>query len=260
MGGCVSSPSQDASALDLALAQRLKTYISTHPEVHAAKSLHRVALNFGSMLKSFEALRVGFTRIDTDHNGRITWEEFISACGELKFKQNENNELLKEVYSTADVNDDGHVDFREFVTALTLAYLIHEASAKVRGGGTGDTTGDTDENKERLTGKEGSKGLDKTVSQLRRETEAERLTHTALDKVLEAWLIFDPKGSGFIQKKNVHAALASFSSETEKGKVGASSKLINSRFGEMNFGSNNAISFQEFLYAIEGWCGMGDEE
>ena len=32
------------------------------------------------------------------------------------------------------------------------------------------------------------------------------------------------------------------------------------RFGEMHFGETETISFQEFLYAVEGWCGLDDED
>ena len=82
MGGCLSSGSsaraRDMSALDLALASRLQTYIATHPEVHASKSLTKVALSFNAMLKSFEAIRVVFTRVDADSNGTIEYEEFLA--------------------------------------------------------------------------------------------------------------------------------------------------------------------------------------
>ena len=80
MGGCVSSGSSarapGMSALDLALTSRLQTYIATHPEVHASKSLTKVALSFTAMLRSFEAIRVVFTRVDADGNGQINYNEF----------------------------------------------------------------------------------------------------------------------------------------------------------------------------------------
>jgi hypothetical protein len=28
----------------------------------------------------------------------------------------------------------------------------------------------------------------------------------------------------------------------------------------MHFGETETISFQEFLYAVEGWCGLDDED
>ena len=251
MGACASSPPEDptVSAIDLALAARLKTYIATHPDVHAAKSLHKVALNFGGMLKSFEALRVVFARADADSNGTIEYHEFLSACLELQMTKGQNQELLKEVYATADVNGDGLVDFREFAMALTLAFLI----VAVKGDCVTADDSTTD-----VRAPDDGFGLGNGTT----ETETRRLTHAALDKVLEAWLVFDTDGSGFIQKANVHHALATFADQKMGGshELGASSKLISCRFGEMNFGQHDRISFQEFLYAVEEWCGLADEE
>jgi Ca2+-binding EF-hand superfamily protein len=194
MGACASSPPEDptVSALDLALAARLKTYIATHPDVHAAKSLHKVALNFGGMLKSFEALRVVFARADADSNGTIEYHEFLSACLELQMTKGQNQELLKEVYATADVNGDGLVDFREFAMALTLAFLI----VAVKGDCVTADDSTTD-----VRAPDDGFGLGNGTT----ETETRRLTHAALDKVLEAWLVFDTDGSGFIQKANVQS-------------------------------------------------------
>ena len=241
MGGCHSGSSsaraRDMSALDLALVSRLRTYIATHPEVTASKSLTKVALSFDAMLKSFEAIRVVFTRVDADSNGTIEYEEFLAACRELRVEGEKSADLLREVYETADVNHDGHVDFREFIMALTLAFLI-AATARVERG---------DEVIERPNANE--------------ETEAEFLTHRCLDKVLEAWLLFDDTGEGFIRKTDVTRALASFEDGARGDHTaGASSKLISARFGEMNWDETDTISFHEFLYAVEGWCGLEDEE
>lgn len=241
MGGCLSSGSsaraRDMSALDLALASRLQTYIATHPEVHASKSLTKVALSFNAMLKSFEAIRVVFTRVDADSNGTIEYEEFLAACAELRVEGEKSAGLLRDVYETADVNRDGHVDFREFVMALTLAFLI-AAAERV-------------ENGEEVVSRPNEK----------KETEAEFLTHRCLDEVLEAWLLFDDAGEGFIHKKNVTSALASFADGARGDhNAGASSKLISARFSEMNWDETDTISFQEFLYAVEGWCGLEDDQ
>ena len=36
--------------------------------------------------------------------------------------------------------------------------------------------------------------------------------------------------------------------------------MVAARFGEMNWDETDTISFHEFLYAVEGWCGLEDEE
>ena len=121
--------------------------------------------------------------------------------------------------------------------ALTLAFLVAAAQRAERG----------EEVIERPNAK--------------KETEAEFLTHRCLDQVLEAWLLFDDTGEGFITKKNVTSALATFEDGARGDHAaGASARLIRARFGEMHFGKTETISFQEFLYAVEGWCGLDEKD
>ena len=46
-------------------------------------------------------------------------------------------------------------------------------------------------------------------------SEARRLVHVALDKVLEAWLFFDRKNAGFLRKSEVTEALVSFEADSK---------------------------------------------
>ena len=38
------------------------------------------------------------------------------------------------------------------------------------------------------------------------------------------------------------------------------SNLLAARFEEINWGRHDVVTFQEFLYAVEGWVGLEEEE
>ena len=224
MGACMSSGSgpKPPSPLDLTLARKLREYCDRNPGVHAVKSLQTFAMKFPAMLRAFEDIRVVFERVDADKNGTIEYPEFLAACAELEVKD-VDDDILRDIYAEADVDGRGSVDFRSFLVSLACIYLM--------------TDPPSDEE----------------------SSEARRLVHVALDKVLEAWLFFDRKNAGVLRKSEVTEALVSFEADS-KGHEGVSATLIRARFEEMDWDRSQQVSFQEFLHAVEGWVGLGEDE
>lgn len=59
------------------------------------------------------------TSTDTDQNGKINYNEFITACLEGSYYNDEN--YLKRVFDYFDVNKDGAIDYDEFKQILFSA-------------------------------------------------------------------------------------------------------------------------------------------
>jgi len=59
------------------------------------------------------------TSTDTDQNGKINYNEFITACLEGSYYNDEN--YLKRVFDYFDVNKDGSIDYDEFKQILFSA-------------------------------------------------------------------------------------------------------------------------------------------
>jgi len=237
MGGCLSSSpaTVPTSALDATLALRLKSYVASHPDVHASKSLHTFALSFPKMLRAFEDIRVVFDRVDADKNGAIDESELKLLLAELD-TADLDDATIADIFAQADANGDGSIDYREFVALAAVLYLMSDRDP-----------GAPPES----------------------ETEARRLVHVALDRVLEAWLYFDRDRRGFISRAEVKDGLRVYRGEArdqatggkkKKAHVGVDSNLLAARFEEINWGRHDVVTFQEFLYAVEGWVGLEEEE
>jgi len=73
-----------------------------------------------------------------------------------------------------------------------------------------------------------------------------------INQIIEAYLIFDTNGRGFIRK----AELASIMQE--QGASNSNSLLSSDRWNEMDWDRNGAVSFEEFVASFYSW--VADEE
>jgi len=76
-----------------------------------------------------------------------------------------------------------------------------------------------------------------------------------LDLVVSAYLIFDPEGKGYIEKKSVEQMM-----EEHGHKAGSNAMLSQQRWSEMDWDSNGSIDFAEFVYSFTSWLDIEDED
>mmetsp|Transcript_32384 Transcript_32384/g.79927 ORF Transcript_32384/g.79927 Transcript_32384/m.79927 type:complete len:253 (-) Transcript_32384:329-1087(-) len=222
-GAASEVPLKPVSALDSLLAAKVKAYIALH-HVQASKSLNQIVLKFPSILKAFEEIRGIFKQLDTNGNGTIERDEFTAACG--KMAAGVSADVIEKIYTEADMDQNGHVNYKEFIIMMAVLFLMTDEAA----------------------------GEAVQLGQLPGEAEdgqSATLVHTAIQKVLEAFLFFDNDADGYILKDEVHKVI----SEGDGGKKMLSAE----RFEEMDWDNSGRVTFKEFLFAVEGWVGLEEE-
>lgn len=81
--------------------------------------------------------------------------------------------------------------------------------------------------------------------------------------VIEAYLLFDNEGKGYMTRSNVTKTLQEFQKTTTRKTTNSetgSGILTEQRFRELDWDGNGTIDFMEFLRAFSGWVGMDDDE
>ena len=170
--------------LDRRIREQLRSYVANEPELKRTRSFHAVVSTFDSMLRSFRGVRAVFDRMDADSSDTIDFDEFLIACEQLRVRKRwrilgsddgVTADTLRALYLHADSNGDGTIDFK-FVCLLALLYLMSDPAAPA-------------------------------MDDLHYDTQ--RVAHSAMTKALGAWLVFDPKGDGFIRRSQVTNVLDS---------------------------------------------------
>ena len=79
------------------------------------------------------------------------------------------------------------------------------------------------------------------------------------DLVIDAFLYFDKNNSGFLDRDEVREGFSEGATPAVKNK-GQAAGGFSARFEEMDWDKNGKVSFREFLFALEKWIGMEDED
>ena len=81
---------------------------------------------------------------------------------------------------------------------------------------------------------------------------------TAIDLSVNTFLFLDDSGNGTLERNEVLQSLDE-SRGQGKGQAG-NAALMKRRFEEMDWDNNGNISYLEFLFALESWVGIEDQE
>ena len=237
MGICMSSPPpRPMGYLDRRIREQLRSYVANEPELKRTRSFHAVVSTFDSMLRSFRGVRAVFDRMDADSSDTIDFDEFLIACEQLRVRKRwrilgsddgVTADTLRALYLHADSNGDGTIDFREFVCLLALLYLMSDPAAPA-------------------------------MDDLHYDTQ--RVAHSAMTKALGAWLVFDPKGDGFIRRSQVTNVLDSLRLRTVHPQDRDMFRSLRKRLRGLPWDIYDTVTLQAFLMAVQEWTDLIPEE
>ena len=195
------------------------------------KHFNTLLMKFGKIGKGFESLRAVFKSLDADSSGSISKEDLgkgYSAAGLPPWRSQEEQEEILEV---ADFDGNNTIEFREFVVIVALNHVLGMGAGGAGWGG------------------EEAGGAGAGISP--------ELT-TAIDLSVNTFLFLDDSGNGTLERNEVLQSLDE-SRGQGKGQAG-NAAIMKKRFEEMDWDKNGNISYLEFLFALESWVGIEDQE
>jgi calcium-binding protein CML len=175
----------------------------------ATLTMNKIIMKFVSIEETLSGLRSSFKQFDTDCSGFIDYEELKNAMNGIGCTCDDT--LLKQIFAESDFNENQKLDFKEFIVALALACLL--------------------------------KVIPEEVANSKLEL------MNAFTVILDAWLLFDAKATGLIDKLEMVNAL------NEKGEGGG--VFSKERWEEADANADGSITFKEFLFMFVSWVGIG---
>lgn len=135
------------------------------------------------------------------------------------------------LFDFVDIDASQEIEYKEFLVALTTGHVLETISP---GDNFDDTAKITLEN-----------GMQTTNAEIK----------NVLNLIVSAYLLFDPKGNGVIERNAVGGLI------DEGGKhMSSNAMLSKERWDEMDWDSNGTIDFAEFVFAFSSWVDIDDEE
>lgn len=194
------------------------------------KHFNTLLMKFGKIGKGFESLRAVFNSLDTNSSGSISKEDLVKGYSSAGLPPWRSQEEQEEILEVADFDGNNTIEFREFVVIVALNHVL--------GMGAGGAGGE---------GEAGEVGT--SISP--------ELT-AAIDLSVNTFLFLDDSGNGTLERNEVLQSLDE-SRGQGKGQAG-NAAIMKRRFEEMDWDNNGNISYLEFLFALESWVGIEDQE
>jgi calcium-binding protein CML len=230
---------------------------------HKHSSFNRIILRFPVMNDAFSEIRSVFKEFDSDKNGSIDKIELASALKALGAPMTSVDDLFAYAHRNSKADTLG-LDFQEFLLCIAMCTVMHlfpDTSLQLGAGTDVSSPSSSAENPSNKNEDDGSKTpLDPDLVEKGQELVS------AMQLVLECYVMFDKDGSGTIDRNEV-MQMINEDAERESTKAGgkksessSNALLSKDRWTELDWDSDGTITFKEFLFALFQWVGVNDEE
>lgn len=199
-------------------------------------SFEKILLKFDKMREVVGYVKKVFEHFATDgkldHKGLETTMKRLGVDLPL-------DDLL-DMFDFIDVQEVNAVSLKEFLVALTIGQVLDIIPAL-------SVAADDGSSKKVPIIRRSFSGF------LGHNSEIKEMLHL----IVEAYLIFDPDGVGYIERSGIEKML-----EEHGANNGSSSNamLSQQRWDEMDWDANGTIDFAEFVYAFSSWVDIGEPE
>ena len=183
-------------------------------------SFDQIILKFPKINASFTKVKAMFETCDDDGNGTLDYDEIKPFLAKLG-TDSMTDEEISTVFQEADMYANKNLTHKEFLVCLAVGYVLGDIKV-----GSGSELG----------------------PELKQ----------AFDWVLGAYLVFDVKHTGILDKEEVLKQMQA--KEGAFKSAGAASVLSAERWKEMDWDDDGTITFKEFFWAFQGWISAEDED
>ncbi|KAI8976434.1 hypothetical protein BDB01DRAFT_837963 [Pilobolus umbonatus] len=161
--------------------------------------------------EELHSLKQAFTLYDVSHQGGIDLEAFIHILKSLHFKTDE--ETTRYIVNEVDRNQDGKIDFDEFVEAMTFLFSDENEDTRLR-----------------RCDSYPANTITNTVSYNR---------HYEVDELRDCFSRFDKNGDGFISKQELKDVMVSLGENLSQDE-------IDDMMNEADINRDGYIDYEEF--------------
>eukprot|EP01038_Epipyxis_sp_PR26KG_P006207 gene6207-8550_t len=198
-------------------------------------------ITFERILLKFDKMRLVLGYVKNVFN-QVATEGVLDHEGlEMTMKRldvNMNLEDILDLFDFIDVRQNHAISIKEFLVALTIGMVLDVIPAlavppkSLKDGEVPDRL-----IKRSFSGLLGHQGEIKEM----------------LNLIVSAYLIFDPQGKGYIERKSVTELLG------EHGQKGSNAMLSQQRWDELDWDANGAIDFAEFVFTFTSWVAIDED-
>lgn len=250
-----SGYSKDASALRDRIVEMLKLK-QMELKAESNVTFSKVLMKATTLNRTYRRIRTVYHSLDSNGDGHLDDAELQLMVDRLGIGEDVSATDLKGVVELCDIDGDDTISLKEFIVTLTILYLLKAVPSLVtkrspfagmirapRQSEPVNSDGESGTSSPRGQPSSPTDGDGKAVF-LGCSDDIRYLVHW----VVAAYLIFDVKCSGHIDKATVRQMQQNSQSEN-----GSDIFLNEDRWRELDWDKNGQVSFEEFVFAFSEW-------
>lgn len=222
-------PSKAHSKTQMRITQALKKRQKADQD---RATFEKILLKFDKLRKVISQIKSVYNNIAV--NGSLNFEGLHQAMNALHGEM--AKEEIADLFEFVDLDSSKTIEFKEFLVAMTVGHVLEIVPTFQ--GMNADSLLD-------LSKRETAKGEYSTEMSSGGGSNKTEDIHKMLNLIVSAYLLFDPKACGYINRNAVEALVG-------EGKH-RNAMLSQHRWNEMDWDANGKIDFAEFVHAFSSW-------
>lgn len=240
-----------------------KTASANNGKPHAVVTLESIIMKFMKVKHALSIIKDAFNSHATD--GSLNFEGLVKAMNVLHGRMTEHD--IRLLFDFVDLDDSKSIEIKEFLVALTVGHCLHlvpeiigeETYARATEGVDSAPTPvngnvvipvdnpSADIKPEPIVVSEETKKKAKEIAEM-------------LDLVVTAWILFDAKGKGYVDKAAITQVMGDGGgSNVKKSQKGAGNSIGDDKMKEMDVDNGGTVDFAEFVFSFASWVDLDEE-
>jgi Ca2+-binding EF-hand superfamily protein len=263
MGACGSSPAAPKSATEIRLEKALKKKrIELQQEAETAKkgaavggkphvplTLESVIMKFRKVKHAIVVMKDTFAA-NTQTDGTLNFDGLVKAMAILHGSMTKND--IRLLFDFVDLDDSKSIEMKEFLVALAVGHCLDmvpevmgEATMARQKGGSMVAPA-PEPVVVNVVSAENSK-IAKEIAEM-------------LDLIVGAWILFDSKGKGYIEKTAIAAVMGDAGGTGRAKNKGTGSAMGDEKMKQMDIDNGGTVDFAEFVFSFASWVDIDEDE
>ena len=212
---------------------------------HVPLTLESIIMKFLKVKHAIVVMKDTFAA-NTQTDGTLNFDGLVKAMAILHGSMTKND--IRLLFDFVDLDDSKSIEMKEFLVALAVGHCL-DMVPEVVGEATMQRQKDTNVVAPApiaVVSPENSK-IAKEIAEM-------------LDLIVGAWILFDSKGKGYIEKTAIAAVMGDAGGTGRAKNKGTGSAMGDEKMKQMDIDNGGTVDFAEFVFSFASWVDIEEDE
>lgn len=224
-----------------------KKSTGTGGKPHVPLTLESVIMKFMKVKHAIVVMKETFSA-NTQADGTLNFDGLVKAMAILHGSMTKND--IRLLFDFVDLDDSKSIEMKEFLVALAVGHCLDMVP---------EVVGEKTFSENKAGASVAPAPLPVNVVSSENKKIAKEIAEM-LDLIVGAWILFDSKGKGYIEKSAIAAVMGDAGGTGRTKKKGTGSAIGDEKMKQMDIDNGGTVDFAEFVFSFASWVDLDEDE